>query len=66
MLWQAQAAALKSVWNYVAEADMNAVPWPGTHSPPRKGDKDKTLHVTGSVLWMTKHKIALRLLHVDG
>jgi hypothetical protein len=39
---------------------MNAMPWPETHLPLRKGAQDQTLHVTESVSWMTKQKIAHR------
>ena len=46
---RAQAAALDSVGNYVANAGMNAMPWPETHFPPRKAAKEKTVHVTESV-----------------
>jgi allantoicase len=64
---RAQAAALESVGNYVAR--MNAMPWFETYLPPRKGTKHKTLHVTESVLWMKKQKIAHRFpppVYMDG
>jgi len=37
------------------------MPWPEKHLPPRKGAKDKTLHVAESVSWITKQKIAHRI-----
>ena len=45
---------------------MNAMPWPETYLPPRKGAKHKTLHVTESVFWTKKEKIAHRLLSPHG
>jgi hypothetical protein len=45
---------------------MNAIPWPETYLPPRKGAKHKTLHVTESVFWTKKEKIAHRLLSPHG
>ena len=52
---RAQAAALESVGNCVAKADNErheCSVMPRTHLSPRKGAKDKTLHVFGRVSWI--------------